>query len=172
MSHVVWNSFTKESFDRNWNDFLMKYGLTDVTFSDWIFMCFACVVEVPTCMTFGGFGSDLVYLDHHFWTGMRSTQRSESMHIFFNKYDNFLGSKEQRERERKRIGCCRFSYCHTVYNKIINGSSISACVYLKRSSGKPKHNLEEMFLTQYLTSLELHMMGYQVKLNVNAYYLS
>ncbi|RYR28893.1 hypothetical protein Ahy_B01g053111 [Arachis hypogaea] len=29
MSHVVWNSHTKESFDRNWNDFLMKYGLVD-----------------------------------------------------------------------------------------------------------------------------------------------
>ncbi|RYR74097.1 hypothetical protein Ahy_A02g008716 [Arachis hypogaea] len=54
-----------------------------------------------------------VYLDHHFWAGMRSTQRSESMHIFFNKfitrnsslrqfvkqYDNCLASREQRERE-------------------------------------------------------------------------
>ncbi|RYR29177.1 hypothetical protein Ahy_B01g053507 [Arachis hypogaea] len=29
MIHVVWNSLTKESFDRNWNDFLMKYGLGD-----------------------------------------------------------------------------------------------------------------------------------------------
>ncbi|XP_016185304.1 protein FAR1-RELATED SEQUENCE 6-like [Arachis ipaensis] len=29
MSHVVRNSLTKESFDRNWNDFLMKYGLGD-----------------------------------------------------------------------------------------------------------------------------------------------
>ncbi|RYR08099.1 hypothetical protein Ahy_B05g075650 isoform A [Arachis hypogaea] len=26
MSHVVWNSFTKDAFDKNWNDFLMKYG--------------------------------------------------------------------------------------------------------------------------------------------------
>ncbi|XP_057760655.1 protein FAR1-RELATED SEQUENCE 4-like [Arachis stenosperma] len=29
MSHVVWNSHTKESFDRNWDDFLLKYGLVD-----------------------------------------------------------------------------------------------------------------------------------------------
>ncbi|RYQ89063.1 hypothetical protein Ahy_B09g095907 isoform B [Arachis hypogaea] len=29
MNHVVWNSHTKESFDRNWNDFLLKYGLVD-----------------------------------------------------------------------------------------------------------------------------------------------
>ncbi|RYR53180.1 hypothetical protein Ahy_A06g028175 [Arachis hypogaea] len=54
-----------------------------------------------------------IYLDHHFWAGMRSTQRSESMHSFFNKYitrnssliqfvkqyDNCLGSGEQAERE-------------------------------------------------------------------------
>ncbi|RYR68479.1 hypothetical protein Ahy_A03g014971 [Arachis hypogaea] len=54
-----------------------------------------------------------IYLDHHFWAGMRSTQRSESMHSFFNKfitqnssliqfvkqYDNCLGSREQAEKE-------------------------------------------------------------------------
>ncbi|RYR04336.1 hypothetical protein Ahy_B06g084019 isoform A [Arachis hypogaea] len=28
-SHVFWNSFTKESFDRTWNDFLIKYGVGD-----------------------------------------------------------------------------------------------------------------------------------------------
>ncbi|RYR14125.1 hypothetical protein Ahy_B04g070761 isoform A [Arachis hypogaea] len=27
MSHVIWNSFTKDAFDKNWNDFLTKYGL-------------------------------------------------------------------------------------------------------------------------------------------------
>ncbi|RYR05039.1 hypothetical protein Ahy_B06g084865 [Arachis hypogaea] len=54
-----------------------------------------------------------IYLDHHFWAGMRSTQRNESMHSFFNKfitrnssliqfvkqYDNCLRSREQAERE-------------------------------------------------------------------------
>ncbi|RYR04888.1 hypothetical protein Ahy_B06g084690 [Arachis hypogaea] len=54
-----------------------------------------------------------VYLDHHFWARMRNTQRSESMHAFFDKfitrnssqsqfvkqYDNCLASREQRERE-------------------------------------------------------------------------
>ncbi|RYQ82900.1 hypothetical protein Ahy_B10g101484 [Arachis hypogaea] len=29
MSQVIWNSHTKDSFDRNWNDFLLKYGLVD-----------------------------------------------------------------------------------------------------------------------------------------------
>ncbi|RYR39983.1 hypothetical protein Ahy_A09g045630 [Arachis hypogaea] len=27
MSQVVWNSYSKDSFDRNWNDFLLKYDL-------------------------------------------------------------------------------------------------------------------------------------------------
>ncbi|RYR65655.1 hypothetical protein Ahy_A03g011581 [Arachis hypogaea] len=36
-----------------------------------------------------------IYLDHHFWAGMRSTQRSESMHSFFNK--------EQAERESDAV---------------------------------------------------------------------
>ncbi|XP_015970680.1 protein FAR-RED ELONGATED HYPOCOTYL 3-like [Arachis duranensis] len=88
MSHVVWNSYTKDIFDKNWNDFLTKYGLRG---NKWL----------------------SVYLDHHFWAGMRSTQRSESMYVFFNKfitrnsslrkfvkrYDNCLASREQSERE-------------------------------------------------------------------------
>ncbi|RYR03212.1 hypothetical protein Ahy_B06g082062 [Arachis hypogaea] len=88
MSHVVWNLYTKDAFDRNWNDFLTKYD-------------------------FGGNKWLSVYLDHQFWAGMGSTQRSESMHSFFNKfitqnsslrqfvkqYDNCLASREQRERE-------------------------------------------------------------------------
>ncbi|RYR03430.1 hypothetical protein Ahy_B06g082378 [Arachis hypogaea] len=79
MSQVVWNSHSKDSFDRNWNDFLLNFGLVD---NKWL-------------------------------SGMRSTQRSESMHSFFNKfitrnssliqfvkqYDNCLGSREQAERE-------------------------------------------------------------------------
>ncbi|XP_020961097.1 protein FAR-RED ELONGATED HYPOCOTYL 3-like [Arachis ipaensis] len=99
MSHVVWNSHSKESFYRNWNNFLMKYGLVD---NKWLSEFYKDHhIWIP------------IYLDHHFWAGMRSTQRSESMHAFFNKfitqnnsliqfvkqYDNCLGSREQRERE-------------------------------------------------------------------------
>ncbi|RYR48986.1 hypothetical protein Ahy_A07g035213 [Arachis hypogaea] len=29
LSQVVWNSHSKDSFDRNWNDFLLKYSLVD-----------------------------------------------------------------------------------------------------------------------------------------------
>ncbi|QHN97417.1 Protein FAR-RED ELONGATED HYPOCOTYL [Arachis hypogaea] len=77
MSQVIWNSHSKDSFDRNWNDFLLNFGLVD---NKWLSDLYEdCHIWVP------------IYLDHHFWAGMRSTQRSESMHSFFNK--------EQVERE-------------------------------------------------------------------------
>ncbi|RYR64227.1 hypothetical protein Ahy_A03g010358 [Arachis hypogaea] len=99
MSQVVWNSHSKDSFDRNWNDFLLNFGLAD---NKWLSDLYEDRhIWVP------------IYLDQHFWAGMRSTQRSESMHSFFNKYitrnssliqfvkqyDNCLGSREQAERE-------------------------------------------------------------------------
>ncbi|RYR31830.1 hypothetical protein Ahy_B01g056750 [Arachis hypogaea] len=126
MSHVVWNSYTKDDFDRNWNDFLTKYGLRG---NKWLSARFAEMYEDQHIWI-------LVYLDYHFWAGMRSTQRSESMHSFFNKfitknnslrqfvkqYDNCLASRE-------RIRCCRFSHCGTVRNKISNRGTISACIY-------------------------------------------
>ncbi|RYQ85251.1 hypothetical protein Ahy_B10g104756 [Arachis hypogaea] len=99
MNQVVWNSISIDSFDRNWNDFLLNFGLVD---NKWLSDLYEDRhIWVP------------IYLDHHFWAGMRSTQRSESMHLFFNKfitrnssliqfvkqYDNCLGSREQAERE-------------------------------------------------------------------------
>ncbi|RYR12187.1 hypothetical protein Ahy_B04g069726 [Arachis hypogaea] len=98
MSQVVWNSHSKDSFDRNWNDFLLNFACVWVYYAD---LYEDRHIWVP------------IYLDHHFWAGMRSTQRSESMHSFFNKYitrnssliqfvkqyDNCLGSREQAERE-------------------------------------------------------------------------
>ncbi|QHO20644.1 Protein FAR-RED ELONGATED HYPOCOTYL [Arachis hypogaea] len=99
MSQVVWNSHTKDLFDRNWNDFLLKYGLVD---NKWL----SDLYEDRHIWV-------LIYLDHHFWAGIRSTQRSESMHSFFNKfitrnssliqfvkqYDNYIRNREQAERE-------------------------------------------------------------------------
>ncbi|RYR14715.1 hypothetical protein Ahy_B04g071392 [Arachis hypogaea] len=104
---TIENNEEADSFHRNWNDFLLNFGLVD---NKWLSVC----VWV--------YSADLyedrhiwipIYLDHHFWAGMRSTQRSESMHSFFNKfitrnslliqfvkqYDNCLGSREQAERE-------------------------------------------------------------------------
>ncbi|XP_072094183.1 protein FAR-RED IMPAIRED RESPONSE 1-like [Arachis hypogaea] len=98
MSHVVWNSYTKDAFDRNWNDFLTKYGLggnkwLSEMYEDWH-------IWIP------------VYLDYHFWARMRNTQRRRA-HSFFNKFitrnsslrqfvkqhDNCLTSREQAERK-------------------------------------------------------------------------
>ncbi|XP_052114429.1 protein FAR1-RELATED SEQUENCE 1-like [Arachis duranensis] len=99
MSRVVWNSYTKEAFDKNWIDFLRKYGLRG---HKWLSELYEDRhIWIP------------VYLDYHFWVGMRSTQRSGSMHSFFNKfitrnsslrqfvkqYDNCLASREQADRE-------------------------------------------------------------------------
>ncbi|RYR66848.1 hypothetical protein Ahy_A03g012946 [Arachis hypogaea] len=88
-----------KEFGKNWNDFLTKYGLGG---NKWLSELYEDRhIWIP------------VYLDHHFWAGMRSTQRSESMHSFFNKfitqnsslrqfvkqYDNCLASRKQAERE-------------------------------------------------------------------------
>ncbi|RYR04512.1 hypothetical protein Ahy_B06g084269 [Arachis hypogaea] len=108
MSQVVWNSHSKDSFDRNWNDFLLNFGLVD---NKWL-------LDICVWVYYAYLYEDRhiwlpIYLDHHFWARMRSTQRSEIMHSFFNKfitrnssliqfvkqYDNCLGSREQAERE-------------------------------------------------------------------------
>ncbi|RYR11530.1 hypothetical protein Ahy_B04g069050 [Arachis hypogaea] len=101
------------SFRRNWNDFLLKYGLVD---NKWLSDLYENRhIWVP------------IYLDHHFWVEMRSTQRSESMHSFFNKfitrnssliqfvkqYDNCLGSREQRERESDAADFHTFQHVYT-----------------------------------------------------------
>ncbi|RYR56962.1 hypothetical protein Ahy_A05g022699 [Arachis hypogaea] len=95
------------------NNFLIKYGVGG---NKWI-----SDNRVRFVSDFGSFVELFedrhlwipIYLDHHFWVRMRITQRSESMHTFFNKfitrnssliqfvkqYDNYQGSREQRERE-------------------------------------------------------------------------
>ncbi|XP_015944642.1 protein FAR-RED IMPAIRED RESPONSE 1-like [Arachis duranensis] len=122
MSHVVWNLYKKEAFDRNWIDFLRKYGLGG---NKWLSELYEDRhIWIP------------VYLDHHFWTGMRSTQRRESMHSFFNKFITWNSSLRQFVKQydnclasRERIRCCRFSHRDTVRNKISNRGIVSVCIY-------------------------------------------
>ncbi|RYR19928.1 hypothetical protein Ahy_B03g064886 [Arachis hypogaea] len=107
--------YFKDSFDSNWNDFLLNFGLVD---NKWLSDLYEDRhIWVP------------IYLDHHFWAGMRSTQRSESMHSFFNKfitrnssliqfvkqYDNCLGSTEQAERESDAADFHTVISCYSVY---------------------------------------------------------
>ncbi|RYQ92058.1 hypothetical protein Ahy_B09g098168 isoform A [Arachis hypogaea] len=111
-----------------------------------------------------------VYLDHHFWVRMRSTQRSESMHVFFNKfitcnssliqfvkqYDNCLGNREQRERKSDAADFRSVILCATK-------SSIEAQFQHVYTHEKFKHNLEERFQTPHSISLRLQTMRYHRK---------
>ncbi|QHN95408.1 Protein FAR-RED ELONGATED HYPOCOTYL [Arachis hypogaea] len=102
-----------------------------------------------------------VYLDHHFWAEMRSTQRSKSIHAFFNKfitrysslrqfvkqYNNFLTSREQREREVDAADFHTMIPCATK-------SAIEAQFQHVYSHEKFKHN-SEFFITYNAISREI-----------------
>ncbi|RYR45585.1 hypothetical protein Ahy_A07g031414 [Arachis hypogaea] len=92
---TIENNEEADSFDRNWNDFLLNFGLVD---NKWLSgsVGLKSAAEVLCWVYYADLYANRhiwvpIYLDHHFWAGMRSTQRSESMHSFFNK--------EQAERE-------------------------------------------------------------------------
>ncbi|RYR53904.1 hypothetical protein Ahy_A06g029148 isoform A [Arachis hypogaea] len=74
MSQVVWNSHTKDLFDRNWNDFLLKYALVD---NKWL----SDLYEDRDIWV-------LIYLDHHFWAGMRKHVCSSIFNKFVVTYDS------------------------------------------------------------------------------------
>ncbi|RYR64706.1 hypothetical protein Ahy_A03g010770 [Arachis hypogaea] len=99
MHGIIWESHSRESFESSWYDFIEEYTLHD---NNWLNDIYHIRnIWVP------------VFLEHEFWAGMRSTQRSESMHSFFDKYlmcrsslvqfvhqyDNCLADKEQQELE-------------------------------------------------------------------------
>ncbi|RYR39380.1 hypothetical protein Ahy_A09g044893 [Arachis hypogaea] len=96
MSEVVWNSHSKDSFDRNWNDFLLNFGLMD---NKWLSDLYEDRhIWVP------------IYLDHYFWAAHKGARacihffnkfitQNSSLIQFVKQYDNCLGSREQAERE-------------------------------------------------------------------------
>ncbi|RYR25363.1 hypothetical protein Ahy_B02g059064 isoform A [Arachis hypogaea] len=85
-----------------------------------------CIIWVP------------VFLEHEFWAGMRSTQWSESMYAFFDKYltcrssliqfvhqyDNCLADKEQQKLEcnaadnRGLIPCFQYEYTNYIFRDV------------------------------------------------------
>ncbi|RYQ82624.1 hypothetical protein Ahy_B10g101204 [Arachis hypogaea] len=70
-----------KEFRKNWNDFLIKYGLGG---NKWLSALYEDrYIWIP------------VYLDHHFWGEMRSIQRSESKHSFFNNHSLSILSFER-----------------------------------------------------------------------------
>ncbi|XP_025664680.1 protein FAR1-RELATED SEQUENCE 5-like [Arachis hypogaea] len=99
MNHIVWNSPSTESFEADWVGFIKQFNLGQ---NRWLADLYANRRKwVP------------IFFKSKFWTGMRSTQRSESMHTFYggylycksglvqfvHEYDNVLGNKEQKELE-------------------------------------------------------------------------
>ncbi|XP_025679071.1 protein FAR1-RELATED SEQUENCE 9-like [Arachis hypogaea] len=96
---IVWNSRTEQSFEDNWYEFIDEHNLHNNTWLSDLFDDRRMWVPI--------------FFKGEFWTAMRSTQRSESMHSFYgnflhsrtslvqfvHEYDNVLGIKEQRELE-------------------------------------------------------------------------
>ncbi|XP_042032209.1 protein FAR-RED IMPAIRED RESPONSE 1-like [Salvia splendens] len=73
-NRVIHGSFSIPEFENNWLDFQVKYNLHE---NSWIKNLYEIRQSwVP------------VYSKHIFWAGMMSTQRSESMHAFFDNYIN------------------------------------------------------------------------------------
>ncbi|RYR54478.1 hypothetical protein Ahy_A06g029765 [Arachis hypogaea] len=99
MHGTVWNARSEESFEKDWCAFVNDFNLHK---NKWLSDLYEDRrMWVP------------IYFQGEFWAGMRSTQRSESMHAFFggylhcksglvqfvHEYDNVLGNKEQKELE-------------------------------------------------------------------------
>ncbi|XP_057990542.1 protein FAR-RED IMPAIRED RESPONSE 1-like [Hevea brasiliensis] len=78
---VIYDSLTIEMFERNWNEFVVKHGLER---NEWLSKLYVDrKYWVP------------IYLNHTFWAGMVSTQRSESMHAYFDGYVNSMSTLKQ-----------------------------------------------------------------------------
>ncbi|XP_057989077.1 protein FAR1-RELATED SEQUENCE 5-like [Hevea brasiliensis] len=78
---AIYDSLTIEMFERNWNEFVVKHGLER---NEWLSKLYVDrEYWVP------------IYLNHTFWAGMVSTQRSESMHAHCDGYVNSMSTLKQ-----------------------------------------------------------------------------
>ncbi len=71
---LIFDNLTIEMFERDWNEFLTKYGLEN---NEWLMKLY---FERESWVS--------IYLNHVFWAGMMSTRRSEGMHAYFDGYVN------------------------------------------------------------------------------------
>ncbi|XP_016163457.1 protein FAR-RED IMPAIRED RESPONSE 1-like [Arachis ipaensis] len=99
MHGTIWNAHSEESFEKDWCAFITEFNLEK---NKWL----SDLYDERRMWV-------LIYFQGEFWAGMRSTQRSESMHAFFggylhcksglvqfvHEYDNVLGNKEQIKLE-------------------------------------------------------------------------
>ncbi|XP_050212818.2 protein FAR-RED IMPAIRED RESPONSE 1-like [Mercurialis annua] len=78
---IIYHSLTIDLFKMNWNNFVAKHQLEN---HEWMLDLYSQRESwVP------------VYLNHHFWAGMASTQRSEGMHAFFDGYIHSTSTLKQ-----------------------------------------------------------------------------
>ncbi|KAF2316943.1 hypothetical protein GH714_007295 [Hevea brasiliensis] len=78
---VIYDSLTIKMFERNLNEFVVKHGLER---NEWLSKLYVDrEYWVP------------IYLNHTFWAGMVSTQRSESMHAHCDGYVNSMSTLKQ-----------------------------------------------------------------------------
>ncbi|WMV18251.1 hypothetical protein MTR67_011636 [Solanum verrucosum] len=78
---IVYNSNTIHQFEGKWATFIQKYELQDRL---WFHNLYS---EKKKWVS--------VFLKYYFWVGMMSTQRSESMHAFFDGYISERSSLKQ-----------------------------------------------------------------------------
>jgi hypothetical protein len=72
INKCLYDSQTCEEYEENWKDLLEKYNLHDNAWLDGLYM--DKTFWVPA------------YMKYTFWAGMSTTQRSESMNVFFDGY--------------------------------------------------------------------------------------
>ncbi|RYR61957.1 hypothetical protein Ahy_A04g019235 [Arachis hypogaea] len=108
MSHIVWNSYTKDAFDRNWNNFIIKYGLEG---NKWLSGSVHHTLLVRAVR-----GS--AYMDHNLlrspllgWDEKHIKEREHALifqqvhytqqllETIHEQYDNCLASRKQTERK-------------------------------------------------------------------------
>ncbi|KAF2322592.1 hypothetical protein GH714_019487 [Hevea brasiliensis] len=78
---VIYDSLAIKMFERNWNEFMVKNGLEKI---EWLSkLCIDKEYWFP------------IYLNHTFWVGMVSTQRSQSKYAYFDGYVNSMSTLKQ-----------------------------------------------------------------------------
>lgn len=112
---VVFDSLTREDFEENWGSFIKKYNLES---NEWLVGLYDERHRwVPT------------FVKDVFWAGMSSTQRSESMHSFFDgyinskttlkqfveQYENALAKKVEKEIEADSSSLHSYIPCLSQY---------------------------------------------------------
>ena len=81
MKNVVYESSIVAEFESEWDSFITKYDLAD---HDWLRNLYDERHRWVPC-----------FLKQHFWAGMSTTQRSESMNAFFDGYINSMTTLQQ-----------------------------------------------------------------------------